>query len=241
MNHRAVDTMAYHLERELHYTRVVTDVTNTTLWEVGDADVYTVGDVITVSVVASGLDVDTTITNITDNELTVAPGVALIAVDDEVVIKVDPLPHAFYTYKTIAPGALEAPTLERPFISVFIPHQVPQLNLPIPNSYQQPYQDRTMATVYVESPLVVTDGATQKGGFDTQHLPAIELVRYFIRANRALDVPASILADFRPGIPCDCHVAMMPDVLPELSERQKDGERHVFFVLLTYMTTTKDD
>jgi hypothetical protein len=145
------------------------------------------------------------------------------------------IPHELHKHKEFDLATGERPELDRPFIAVALGLQPPQIQAPKANSFQQPYRDRTRALIYVESPLSWHEGNVLYGGFDRIHVPAVNFIRNFIASYRALPIPLALSSVFGTG-----NVAMTPDQPPEVPARLKDGERHVFYVLLTYFTTTDD-
>ncbi len=144
------------------------------------------------------------------------------------------LAHSLHTYKELTGATSERPDLERPFIYIG-PGTSSNPNQPKANSYQQPYRDFTKVLIYIETELTVVEGTNIKGGFDTRHLPAINFVSNFISSNRSLTVPAALVVAFGEG-----PVALKPDNPPESHLSLKDGERSVFFAILSYFTTTDD-
>jgi hypothetical protein len=137
------------------------------------------------------------------------------------------LPHHFYTYKDLSSKG-ERPQLKRPFIALSLPPQIGSAGAKPGYLAEVPVLDRTRVAIYIESPLTVTEGGSRKGGFDQLHLPAVKAVREFIRANRSLEIPAELIAAYKDGT-----VGMRPDQPPEQAARFADGERQVFFVVLS--------
>lgn len=137
------------------------------------------------------------------------------------------LPHNFYTYKELSAKG-ERPQLKRPFIAVALPPQVAEAGARPGYLSEVPVLSKTRAAIYVESPLTVTESGTRRGGFDELHLPAVNAVRSFIRENRSLEIPAELVAAYKDGT-----IRLRPDQPPEQSARFTDGERQVFFVILS--------
>jgi hypothetical protein len=235
MNHYAVDTLAYNLERELHYARTVETVVTTKKFTTEDSSVFQAGDWLTIT--SGGGSVNRLVASVSGNEITLTVAVATLAPADTLVITTDPLPHAFHSYKAFDADTGEPPSLERPFILVAIPQQLPIPWLNKANvGFQRLLRDQTQAVIYVESRMAVDEAGTQYGGFDHEHLPAINLVRHFIQYNRTLFVPSALVTAFGNV----AQIGMIPGSVPEWPVRFKDGERHLFNVVLTYFTVTPD-
>ena len=233
MNHYAVDVLGHRLQQALYGATVVTDVTSPSKFEVRSAGYFSNGDAIVVTRLPGGTTHNTTISSLPGNVLTVSPAVSGIQAGDEVQLRTAMVDHAFYHYNAIDPATGEPPSMERPLIAVALPHQVPQLQQAKANTWQQPAIDKTRAAIYIEGRMAVDSGGTRTGGMTIDMLPAIEIVRSFIHDNPALVIPVALSASFRSG-----KVGMVADQPPEAYYRLKGFERHVFFVALTFMTTT---
>ena len=137
------------------------------------------------------------------------------------------LPHNFYTYKELSAKG-ERPHLKRPFIAISLPPQVADAGARPGYLSEVPVLNKTRVAIYVESPLTVTEDGTRRGGFDELHLSALNTVRSFIHTNRSLEIPAELASAYKDGT-----LRLRPDQPPEQSTRFADGERQVFFVILS--------
>lgn len=149
--------------------------------------------------------------------------------------------YNFYTYKQIDPLTGQPPQLQLPYVAIDIPAGgAVDLHRRKPNVWQQPVIKRTRIAIQIGGRMQVQipngDGTGRMlSGFDADVLPIATVVEDFIERNPSLAAPAT-QTDFAGE-----QIGVMFDQPSETPFRVKDHEGHVFYVLLEYMTRTKED
>jgi hypothetical protein len=158
---------------------------------------------------------------------------------DSAVAHGDVVAHHFWTYKSIDPVTGQPPVLEVPYVVVDIPAGQPAGGLKLKaNVLRQVEQERTRITVQIggrmQTSLNTGTSGTMVGGFDADVKPLVTVVKDFIQRNPTLVAPAEVLGFAGEFVAC------WMDQPSDQPFRVKDHEGHTFWVLLEYMTKTKE-
>lgn len=149
--------------------------------------------------------------------------------------------YNFYTYKQIDTSTGQPPQLQLPYVAIDIPAGgAVDVHRQKPNVWQQPVIKRTRIAIQIGGRMLVEvpngdNTGSMLGGFDADVLPLITVVEDFIERNPSLTAPAT-QADF-----ANEQIGVMFDQPSETPFRVKDHEGHIYYVLLEYMTRTKED
>lgn len=105
--------------------------------------------------------------------------------------------YNFYGYDELSSEG-EIEKIKRPAIIVALPKQPFNRGQPTSATVSLGYVGRTELSVYVETPLLVDNPSggspNQFQGSEAAHIPICNLIRNWLKDNRALDVPASVTA-----------------------------------------------
>lgn len=105
--------------------------------------------------------------------------------------------YNFYGYDELSDEG-DLPGVKRPAVIVALPKQPFSIGAPRSPTVSQGYIERSEVTIYVETPLLITNPAggspSELPGSDAAHIPTCNAIRKWLKDNRGLDVPPSVTA-----------------------------------------------
>lgn len=160
---------------------------------------------------------------------------------DQAVAHGDINSYNFYTYKQIDDATGEPPQLELPYVAIDIPPGgVFDYAKRKANVWQQPIIERTRIVVQIGGRMQVQLATGPRSGrmlsgFDADVIPMVVVIKDFVERNPSLTAPAA-QTDFAGE-----QIGVIFDNPPDTRFRAKDHEGHIFYILLEYMTRSKED